>query len=112
LVSLSYINNATQRTNGIGAVDNIAAYGRVLHDAAGDHDDILGGVGQLLDDQIDHLAERGIFVLEQLRDAEEEARGFVGRELLAGEEEQRDLGEENAASAGRDGGRVEDAGCQ
>jgi len=41
--------------------------------------------------------------LEELRDAEEEGGGFVRRELLAREEEEGDLGQENATSSRRDG---------
>jgi len=49
------------------------------------------------------LSERGIFVLEQLGDPEEERGGLVGGELLAGEEQEGDLGEEDATSSRRNG---------
>lgn len=106
---LTYIDNPTQRSNGIRPVDHITPHrSSILHDRAGDHDDILGGIGQLLDDQIHHLPETGIFVLEQLRDSEEEGCGFVGRKLLACKEEEGDLGQEDTASSRRDGRGVED----
>ena len=56
---------------------------------------------------MDHLAQGGIFVLEELRDTEEESCGFVGRELLAGVQEERDLGEEDTASSWLNGRAVE-----
>lgn len=102
-----YINNAAQRADGVGAVDGIGAAARVLHDGACDHDGVLGGAGQLLDDEVDHLAQAGIFILEELRDAKEEGRGFGGREFLSRIEEESNLGEEDAASSGLDGGAVE-----
>lgn len=49
---------------------------------------------------MDHLAQAGILVLEELRDAEEEGGCFGGRELLARVEEEGDLGEQNATSSG------------
>lgn len=65
------INDATKSPNGIGPVNRIGAPSRILHDRTGDHNDIFGGAGKLLDDEMDHLAEAGIFVLEQLRNTEE-----------------------------------------
>ena len=107
-----YINDPTQRPDGIRTVDDIAPHRRrILHNTARHHDHVLRRLRQLLDDEVDHLAERGIFVLEELADAEEEAGGFVGGEFLAGEEEEGDLGEEDAAFPGGDGGGVEHAGC-
>lgn len=81
------VDNATQSTDGVGTVYDVASDSSVLHDTAGDHDDVLGGVGELLDDQVDHLAKGSIFVLEQLGDAEEERGGFVLGEFFAGEEQ-------------------------
>jgi hypothetical protein len=88
------VNDAAQGADRIGAVYDIAADGGVLHDGRRDHDDIVGRAGQLLDDQVDHLAQRGILVLEQLRDAEEERRGFVASPALAREEQQGQLGQD------------------
>jgi hypothetical protein len=88
------IDDAAEGADGIGAVDDIAADGGVLHDGRGHHDDIVCGAGQLLDDQVDHLAQRGILVLEQLRDAEEESCGFVASPALAREEQQGQLGQD------------------
>jgi hypothetical protein len=93
------INDAAEGADRIGAVDDVAADAGVLHDGRGDHDDIVGGAGQLLDDQVDHLAQRGILVLEELRDAEEERRGFVASPALAREEQQGQLGEDLPRSA-------------
>lgn len=53
------------------------------------------------------MAQAGIFVLEQLRDAEEQGRGFISRELLAGIEEKSNLGEEDSTSPRENGGGVE-----
>jgi hypothetical protein len=97
------VNDAAQGSDGIGAVDDVAADSSVLHDAAGDHDDILSRVGELLDDQIDHLTEGGILVLEQLGDAKEEGSSLILRKLLAGEEQQREFGEQDTTFARRDG---------
>ena len=107
---ISYINNATQGADGIGAVDGVGAAAGILHDGAGDHDDVLGGAGELLDDEVNHLAQAGILVLEELRDAEEERGRLSGGELLARVEEEGDLGEEDTASSRLDGGDVEEAG--
>lgn len=65
------IDNAAQGTNSVCAVDDIAADGDVLHDGRCDHDHVVGGASELLDDQVDHLAQRSILVLEQLGDTEE-----------------------------------------
>ena len=62
---------------------------------------------QLLDDQVHHLAKAGIFVLEQLRDTEEEGRSFIGGEGLALVQEQSDLGKKEAALSRLDRGTVE-----
>jgi hypothetical protein len=107
----SYINNATEGADRIRAEDHVGAAAGILHDGARDHDDVLGGAGQLLDHQVNHLAETGILILEELRDAEEERRGLVGRELLARVEEEGNLGEENAASSRLDRGAVEESSC-
>lgn len=102
------VDDATQSTDGVGTVYDVASDSSVLHDTAGDHDDVLGGVGELLDDQVDHLAEGSIFVLEQLGNAEEERGCFILRELFASEEQEGDLCEEDTAFARRDGRCVED----
>jgi len=75
----------------IRPVQYVASNNRVLHDTAGDHDDILRGICQLFDDKVDHLPKGGILVLEELRDTEEKSGGLVGRELLAGKQKQSDL---------------------
>lgn len=90
------IYDAAESSNSIGAVDDITSHGSILHNGAGNHDDIFGGVGKLLDDQVDHLAQRGILVLEQFGDAKEEGGCFVGGELLAGREQEREFREEDA----------------
>jgi len=104
------IDNATQRPDGIGPVDGIGAAARILHNGACDHDDVLGRVGKLLNDEVDHLAQAGILVLEELRDTKEERRGLFGRELLARVEEEGNLGEEDATSSRLDRGAVEKSG--
>jgi hypothetical protein len=60
---------------------------------------------------VHHLSEAGIFVLEQLGDAEEEGGGFIGRELLPGVEEKSNLGEQDSASSRLDGALVEYTCC-
>lgn len=59
---------------------------------------------------MDHLAQAGILVLEELRDAEEEGRGFILGELLAGVEKKGDLGEEDSTLPRLDRGAVEESG--
>ena len=103
------VDDATKSTDGVGTVYDITSDSRVLHDTAGDHNNILGGVGKLLDDQVDHLAEGGIFVLEQLGDAEEEGGGFILRKFLACHKQEGDFSEQDTAFARRNGRRVEDA---
>ena len=60
---------------------------------------------------MDHLTKAGILVLEELRDTEEERGCLVGREALAGVEEEGDLGQEDAASSRLDRGAVEESSC-
>ena len=91
------VDDAAERPNGIGPVYDVAAHLAILHDAAGDHDDVLGRVGQLLDDQIHHLPQASILVLEELRYAEEERGGFICREFLSRGEQVGNLGEQDAA---------------
>lgn len=66
---------------------------------------------QLLDGEVDHLPKAGIFILEELRDAEEQGRGFIGRESFAGVQEQGNLSEEDSTSARLYGGRIEQSCC-
>lgn len=103
------VDDTTQSSDGVGTVYDVASDSRILHDTAGNHNDILGGVGKLLDDQVDHLAEGGIFVLEQLGNAEEEGGGFILRKLFTSHKQEGDFGEQNTAFARRNGRRVEDA---
>jgi hypothetical protein len=88
------INYSAEGADRIRAVYDITADGRVLHDGGGDHDDIVGRPRELLDDQIDHLAQRGILVLEELRYTEEERGGLLPSPALASEEEQGELGQD------------------
>jgi hypothetical protein len=81
------VNDSAEGADRIRAVYNVAADRGVLHDGRGDHDDIVSGASELLDDQVDHLAERGIFVLEELRDAKEEGGGFLSSPTLTREEQ-------------------------
>ena len=87
------INDAAQRPDSIGPVENVASNRSVLHDNTGGHDHILRGIDKFLQNQIHHLSQRGVLVLEQLGDAEEEGGGFVRGELLPGEDEDGDLGQ-------------------
>ena len=91
LHACTHVYYATQRPDSVRSVYDIASHCRVLHYTARNHDNILGGTGQLLDDKVDHLAEGGILVLEQLGDTEEEGGGFICSELLTGEEKKSDL---------------------
>lgn len=79
----TYVNDTTERTNCVWSVDGICATTRILHDCARDHNNILRRMRQLLDGEVDHLSKAGIFVLEELRDAEEQCGGFIGRESFA-----------------------------
>ena len=80
----TYINNTTESTDGVGPVYSIGAAASILHNGTRNHDNILGGVGQLLDNKVNHLSQARIFILKELGYAEEAGGGFVGRELLAG----------------------------
>lgn len=99
----SYVNNSAEGTDGVGTVNSIATTTSILHDCAGDHDDVLGGLGELLDDKVHHLAQAGIFVLEELGDSKEESSGLILREHLASVEQESNLCEENSASSGLNG---------
>lgn len=59
---------------------------------------------------MNHLAQAGILVLEELRDTEEEGGGFVGGKLLPRVEEESYLGEEDTASSRLDRRTVEQSG--
>lgn len=107
----THINDPAQRADRIWPVDGVRAAPRVLHDGARHHDDVLCRAGNLLDDEVHHLAEARVLVLEQLRDAKEERRGLIGRELLARVEQQRDLGEKDTASPRLDRRAVEQTCC-
>lgn len=109
---VAYINDATQGSNRVRSINRIATTAGVLHDGAGDHDNVLSRVGQLLDNKVDHLAKAGILVLEELGDAEEKGGGLVGGEVLSGVEEQGNLGQEDAALARLDGRVVEQSCCR
>lgn len=52
----AYIDDAAEGADGIRTVDGVGATASILHDGAGNHNDILGRVGQLLDDKVDHLS--------------------------------------------------------
>jgi hypothetical protein len=108
----AYIDNAAESTDGVRAIENITTDGGVLHDNARRHYNIFGGAGQLLQDEIDHLAQGGVLVLEQLRDAEEERGRLICRELLPGEDEDGNLCKEGATCSRRDGGGIEQSGCR
>jgi hypothetical protein len=53
---------------------------------------------QLLDGKMHHLPKAGIFILEELRDAEEQGRRFVGGEPFTGVQEQGDFREQDSTS--------------
>jgi hypothetical protein len=79
------VDDAAEGADGIWAVYDIAADGGVLHDGRGDHDDIVSGASELLDDQVNHLAQGRIFVLEELGYAEEECCGLLSTPTFASE---------------------------
>jgi hypothetical protein len=71
------VNDSAEGADGVGAVDNLAADGHILHYGSGDHDHVVGGARELLDDEVHHLAEGGVLVLEELRDWMYSVYGFV-----------------------------------
>jgi hypothetical protein len=93
------IDDAAQSTDGVCTVYDVAAYGGVLHDGGGDHNNIVGRASELLDNQVDHLTKGGILVLEQLGNAEEECCGFLASPALARKQQQCELGEDHSALA-------------
>lgn len=103
----AYINNAAEGTDSVRAVENITTHGGILHDNTRRHNHILGSPSKLLQDEIDHLAQRGILVLEQLRNAEEERGSLVRGELLPGEQEDGNFGQERATCSRGDGRSIE-----
>jgi hypothetical protein len=107
----TYIDNAAERTYSIGSVNCIGATSSILHNRASNHNDILGRVGKLLDNKVNHLSETGILVLEELGDTKEEGCSFVGGKLLSGVQKESDLCEENATSSRLDRGAVEESCC-
>lgn len=60
----THVDDTAQRTNSIGTIDWLGATSRILHDCASHHNYVLGGVRELLDGEVDHLAKASIFVLE------------------------------------------------
>lgn len=98
----SYIDYPAKSSYRICFIQNIASDRGIFHYAASDHDDIFCGVCQFLYDQIHHLPQGGIFVLEKLGYAEEKGGGLVRRESLPSKEEQRNFGKENTALFRRD----------
>jgi hypothetical protein len=66
---------------------------------------------QLLDGKVHHLPKAGIFILEELRDAEEQGRRFVGGESFTGVQEQGDFREQDSTSSGLYGRRIEQSCC-
>lgn len=67
----TYVYNAAERPNCVWPVDGIRATTSILHNCACDHNNILRRMRQLLNSKMNHLPKAGIFVLEELRDAEE-----------------------------------------
>jgi hypothetical protein len=53
----TYIDDSTESANRVWSVDNLEIRLHIFHDRRGDHDDILGNLGELLDDEVDHLTE-------------------------------------------------------
>lgn len=104
---MTYVNDPAKRPNRICPVQNITANRGILHDNTGGHDRILCRLRQVLENQIHHLSQRGILILEELRNAKEQRRRLVRRELLPGEDEDSNLGQESATYARGDGGGIE-----
>lgn len=93
------VDDSAEGADRVGAVYDVAADGGVLHDGGCDHNDIVGGASQLLDDQVDHLPESRILVLKKLRDSEEEGGGFLSSPALTSEEQQGKLGQDLSSLA-------------
>ena len=108
----AYINNTAKGPNRICPVQDITANGGILHDDTGRHDRILRGICQLLQDQVDHLSQRGILILEEFRDTEEQRGGLVRGELFPSKHEDTDLGQESATYSRRDGRGIEQPCCR
>lgn len=106
----THVNYPAQCSYSIWSVYNIAANCRILHDTTGNHNDIVCGWGQLLEGKVHHLTKSRILILEELRDAKEQIGCFVPRKPLPGEEEENNLGQEDAAFPRGYGGCVEDSG--
>ena len=84
----TYVYYPAESPNGIYPVENVAPHSCVFHYATCDHNDILRSTRKLFDDQVHHLPERRVFVLEKFGDPKEEGRSFVGRKPFAGEEKE------------------------
>lgn len=89
----AHIDNPAKSTDGVRAVKHITPNGGILHNNARRHDHIFRSSRKLLQDEVNHLTQGGIPILEELRNPEEERGGLVRGELLAGEEEDGNLRE-------------------
>ena len=92
----------TQCPDGIGTIEDIASNSSIFHNATSDHDDIVCGASQFFENQIHHLSQTGIFVLEKLRNAKEQIGCFIFGESFASEQEENDFGKQYPALSGRD----------
>src|SRR3954453_14024969 len=86
-----YVYYSTKRPNRIGPIYVFTSEIAILHDNACRHDDIFGCVCKLFQDEVDHLPQRRIFVLEKFRYAKEKRGSFGGWKLLAGKEKHGNL---------------------
>ena len=88
----TYVDYPTKSSDGISSIENVTSDRRIFHDTACHHDSIFSCICQLFNNQVNHLPQGGIFVLEELRDAKKEGCCFIGWELLPGKEKESNLG--------------------
>lgn len=102
------VDDAHEDAQRVAAVEVYVA-GHVLGEAGGDDDDVVGvaGLGDVLDEEVDHAPQRRVVAHEELGHAEEDVRRLHGAQVLPGVLQVQQLRDHGAALA-----RVLAHGCR
>ena len=103
------VGDRRQDPDGVCAVE-VDGRVHVLHQAAGDDDDLVRAGAHVLDDEVDHAAQGRVPGLEELGHAEKDLGRLFFGEGLPLDEEVEELGDDLLAAAGVDVGVVEAPG--